>query len=295
LVSVGHAQTTPSTDQLLKAKKYTLYINGRSENSGAVGDYYDWSYWGGPISDGGLNKRAVNWNGKDNVASTNAEIRKALDCFCTGNNWCNIVAHSAGNLQLGYALANFGASDRLKMSGEINHATKQCIQKPFENRVWAYQKGWNIRMSAIPGGAAGGSALANIGSIWLGGINDDLVTSTARKLYDHNLTRGTQFNMFAGAKGKVQSGLIPGQDDGAVGYDSAGGVSGSTGVTLCNPGNIFCSALTLMNDPAIGRAKWNQHYVRFRDDSEQFDHFANKSWGGIISKAREFASVHFSW
>jgi hypothetical protein len=35
-----------------------------------------------------------------------------------------------------------------------------------------------------------------------------------------------------------------------------------------------------------GRAKWSNHSVSFRDDSEAINHYANGNWGGIISKVR---------
>ena len=278
---------------LLTPWNFTLYINGRAENGAAVNDYYDWRYWGGKRTDGGRNMRAINWDGTNNVASTNLEIRKALDCYCTGNNWCSVVAHSAGNLQIGYAIDYYGGTKRTKMSGKIDGATKQCIRKPDESGVARDQTGWNINAVAVAGGAAGGSTLARLGSIWLGGIVDDLVPTTARSMYDHNDTRGIRFEMFAGAKGAAQSFLMSGQDDAAVNYASAGGVSGGADFALCNPGNPFCPELTFAKDPAGGRAKWNSHYVRFRDTKEEFDHFARGAWQGIISQARNYANWHF--
>ena len=37
-------------------------------------------------------------------------------------------------------------------------------------------------------------------------------------MYDHNQTRGKIFYMFAGAKGTLYSGILPGQDDEAIAY-----------------------------------------------------------------------------
>ncbi|HEU4372700.1 MAG TPA: hypothetical protein VFS02_04375, partial [Telluria sp.] len=43
-----------------------------------------------------------------------------LDCFCTGSNWCYIATHSAGDLMMGYALANYGSSARMVKNAAPN-------------------------------------------------------------------------------------------------------------------------------------------------------------------------------
>ena len=93
--------------------------------------------------------------------------------------------------------------------------------------------------------------------------------------------------MFAGAKGTLYSGILPGQDDEAVAYHSSGGVSGSSGGSYCNLSDWFCNDLTLGTAAAEGgRAKWTNHTVMFRDDSESLNHYTNGNWGGVVSKAR---------
>src|SRR5450830_1246388 len=93
------------------ADNYTLWINGRGEG-GAIGNYQDFTYWGPGQVNAGVNKRAVNWDGRGSIAEQNGTVRKALDCFCTGSNWCYIAAYSAGDPMIGYSLANFGSSQR---------------------------------------------------------------------------------------------------------------------------------------------------------------------------------------
>jgi hypothetical protein len=61
-----------------------------------------------------VNKKAVNWDGYNSISSQNGKIRDALDCFCTGNNWCYVATHSAGDLMMAYTLANYGGSARYK-------------------------------------------------------------------------------------------------------------------------------------------------------------------------------------
>ncbi len=61
--------------------------------------------WGPATTAAGVNKKSINRDGYNNIATTNGIIRDALDCYCTGPNWCYVAAHSAGNLQIGYALS----------------------------------------------------------------------------------------------------------------------------------------------------------------------------------------------
>src|SRR4051812_7861481 len=66
---------------------YTLWIHGRSPGGEhAIGNYDDFSYWGPSDQSAGVNKKAVNWDGAGRIGETNAGIRDALDCFCTGEN-----------------------------------------------------------------------------------------------------------------------------------------------------------------------------------------------------------------
>ena len=93
--------------------------------------------------------------------------------------------------------------------------------------------------------------------------------------------------MYTGAKGTLYSGILAGQDDEAVAYHSAGGVSGSGGAGFCNPSDWFCNDLTLGTAANEGgKAKWAYHSVKFRDDSEALDHYTRGNWGGVVSKVR---------
>ena len=68
-------------------------------------------------------------------------------------------------------------------------------------------------------------------------------------------------------------------------YHSAGGMAGSGGAGLCNPSDWFCNGLTLgtaANDG--GSAKWANHSVKFRDDSESFN-------GGFNSEVQVFGAL----
>jgi hypothetical protein len=265
----------------VQATNYSVWINGRT-GGGQLGNHDDFTYFGPGTVNAGVNKKSANWDGFNRVADQNYLIRDALDCYCTGANWCYIAAHSAGNLQIGYALDFFGGSQRAKKN-PVPNAQGQC-----SNSDGSTQTGWNIKWVDVAGGAAGGSELANAGEWALSEpLVSDLKTSTARALYNHNNTRGSLFYMFAGAKGTLYSFLLPGQDDEVVAYHSAGGVSGNAGASFCNPGDWFCNDLTLgtANNQG-GRAKWANHSVKFRDDGESVNHYNQGNWAGIVGKVR---------
>jgi len=265
---------------LASATNYTLWINGRT-GGGVLGNYDSWTYWGPASVEAGINKKSANWDGRGSIASQSPRIRDALDCFCTGSNWCYIATHSAGDLLIGYTLANYGGSTRSRKNAVAN-ASGVC------GNAGGTQTGWNIKWVASAAGSGGGSELADLGS-WTTSepLVQDLKVSTARAMYNHNETRGIWFYMYAGARGTLYSGLLPGQDDEVEAYHSAGGVSGNSGRSLCNPGDWFCDDLRLGTDTNQGGStKWAWHSVAFRDDGEDYNHYTNGSWGGIVSVMR---------
>jgi hypothetical protein len=267
------------------ATKYSLWIHGRnSSQSTQPGNYQDFSYWGPASASAGVNKRAVNWDGVSRISNSNYRIRDALDCFCTGANFCYVAAHSAGDPQIGYALAMYGGSTR-----SIKNAS------PASNGVCGNaggtQAGWNIYWVDIASGGGGGSELADIGSWAVSDpLTSDLKTATMRALYNHNTTRSKWFYMFAGAKGTLYSGFLPGQDDEALAYHSTGGLS-STG-SFCNPGDWFCDDSLQMGTGGSYKGstlipKWSYHTAYLRDDSEQYNHYAAGNWAGIVGPVRQ--------
>lgn len=263
------------------ATNYSLWVNGRG-GGGQGGNHLDFSYWGPATTAAGVNKRSVNWDGYSHIADQNYRVRDALDCYCTGTNWCYLAAHSAGNLMVGYTLALYGGSPRYKKTPTPN-AAGSC-----SNSDGSTQTGWNIKWVDVAAGAAGGSELADLGE-WAVSepLVADLKTATARALYNHNTTRSKWFYLFAASGGAVYSGLLPGQDDGAVAYHSSGGAAGSSGRSLCNPSDWFCDDLTLGTAANQGGStKWSYHSVSFRDDAEAYNHGPNGNWGGAVAPMR---------
>lgn len=263
------------------AANFTLWVHGRGAG-GQPGNYEDFTGWGPVSVNAGVNNKAVNWNGYSRISTQAFRLRNALDCYCTGPNWCYVAVHSAGDLMIGYVLDLYGGTWRYKKA-PVPRSDGRCT-----NSDGRMQRGWNIKAVYVAGGAAGGSELANSGS-WTTSepLVFDLKTTTARALYNHNNTRGTMFHMFAGAKGGLSSVLLPGQDDDVVAYHSSGGVSGTGGSSYCNPADWFCDDLTLGIEPTQdGRPKWANHSVRLRDDSEAYGHSRDGNWGGIVAPMR---------
>ena len=264
-----------------QATNYSLWVHGRGAG-GTPGNYGDFRYWGSGTVAAGVNKMAVNWSGTGRIATENYRLRNALDCFCTGPNWCYVAAYSAGDLMIGYALDLYGASQRYKKR-PLPGSDGVC-----GNSDGTTQTGWNIKWVRVAAGAAGGSELANIGA-WAVSepLVSDLKTSNARALYNHNNTAGKTFYMYAGARGAAYSSVLPGQDDEVIAYHSSGAISGSSGGSFCNPSDWFCNDLTMGTSPAQGgRTKWSNHSVFFRDDGEALNHYVNGSWAGIVSRMR---------
>jgi hypothetical protein len=264
------------------ATTYSLWIKGRGAD-GVPGNYNDFSYWGPASYNAGVNKKAVNWDGYSSIASQNGRVRDALDCFCTGPNWCFIAAFSAGDPMIGYALANFGNSARA-----IKNATPNSAGVCGDAAGGATQTGWNIKSVRVAAGAAGGTELADAGA-WSTSepLVLDLKTTTARAMYNHNDTHNVFFYMYAGARGTAYSFLLPGQDDEVVAYHSSGGVSGTNGGAYCNPGDWVCNDLTLGSQRNEGGwPKWNNHGVAFRDDGESYGHYLRGNWQGITAPMR---------
>jgi hypothetical protein len=266
------------------ATNYSLWINGRN-GGGAIGNYNDFSYFGPNATPAGINKKSVNWDGRSSIASQSGTIRNALDCFCTGDNWCYIAVHSAGDMLMGYTLANYGGSPRPLTNVQPNAAG---VCAPATGGGRGTQAGWNIKWVRVAAGSAGGSELADIGA-WTTSepLAHEHKVTTARALYNHNETRNIWFYMYAGANGTLHSFALPGQDDEVVAYHSAGGVSGSSGGSFCNPGDWFCNDLRTGDQPNQGgRPKWAFHSVVFRDDGEDHGHYTRGGWHGVTFPMR---------
>ena len=267
---------------LVGATNYSLWVNGRT-GGGVVGNYASFNYFGPGAVAAGVNKKSANWDGRSSIASQSGVLRNALDCFCTGENWCYIATHSAGDLLVGYTLAQYGGSMRAVTAAEPDGAGV-CAAAPGSGQ----QTGWNIKWVRSAAGSAGGTELADAGA-WL--LSEPLVqdqrVATARAMYNHNDTHNVWFYMYAGARGTLYSFLLPGQDDDVIAYHSAGAVAGRGGGAYCNPGDWFCNDLTLGAGPNQGGTpKWAFHAVVLRDGGERYRHYTGGNWDGITAPMR---------
>lgn len=264
------------------ATNYSLWVNGRT-GGGVVGNYDSFAYFGPATVAAGVNKKSANWDGRSSIASQSGHLRNALDCFCTGANWCYIATHSAGDLLVGYTLAQYGGAARPVTAATPNGAGV-CAAVPGAGQ----QTGWNIKWVRSAAGSAGGSELADAGA-WASSepLVQDQRVATARAMYNHNATANVWFYMYAGARGTLYSFLLPGQDDEVIAYHSSGAVSGSGGGAYCNPRDWFCNDLTPGPGPAQGGTpKWAFHQVVLRDDGEEYRHYTGGDWGGITGPMR---------
>ncbi|MEZ4250069.1 MAG: hypothetical protein R3B99_17695 [Polyangiales bacterium] len=210
------------------AANYSIYVYGRGGWTTGT------EYFGGMT---GVNPRDYRWDSNDYLSRGAPGLKSYLDTYCTGSNNCYIACHSAGCALTGYVLDHYGC-------------------------------GWNIVWVNAAASAAGGSELANIGS-WATGrnIDSDLRTGTMRGLYNHDDTCGETLYQFAGSKGSLWAGTLPGQDDEAVAYHSSGGWRSTA--SMCNPGDWFCDGTLPMGSSS---SMFTRHTVYFRDDNENYNH-----------------------
>ena len=129
---------------LASATNYTLWINGRT-GGGTIGDYNSFSYWGPSSTAAGVNKKAVNWDGYNSIASQSGHIRDALDCFCTGNNWCYIATHSAGDLMMVSVLLRIKSSGILDEYPNLATYLARGEARPAYKRAFDAQLAVNTR------------------------------------------------------------------------------------------------------------------------------------------------------
>jgi len=252
----------PATPPGANGGRHTLYINGRDPG----GTPNEWDYWGGARP--GVDPIPVNWDGRQRVADSNATVRDALDNYCRGDNECYLACHSAGCAQVGYALAMFG-------------------QEGGADR-------WNILWVATAGSAEGGSELAETPNMFGEGVplDQDLRVGTMRQLYAHDNTAGVKLFMFAGAGYSdahpsygAGGPFLPGDDDLAVAYHSALGVSNTAFQkedAWCNKTSFFCPGKVI--DEGAHSYQWPNHEVQYLDLKSDYSHFLADSNGGICTE-----------
>ena len=266
-----------------QATNYTLWIHGKNGGGTQIGNYADFSYWGPASAAAGVNKKAVNWDGSPEASAARTPT--------SATRWTASAPAPTGATSPCTARVTCRSATRCR-STAAPRATRRtppptpaacAATRTAPRRRAGTSSGWTWPRAR----AAAASWPTTVTGPLSEPIVGDLVTTTARAMYNHNTTRSMWFYMFAGAKGTLYSGILPGQDDEAVAYHSTGGVSGSAGGAYCNPGDWFCNDLTTGSGACEGNhAKWSFHTVDFRDDGEEYTHSGNGNWEGIVSKVR---------
>jgi hypothetical protein len=224
----------------VSGRRSTLWVHGL-DPFGSDQTIKPWGadgYWTGEgVTPSGPNPVVVNYHARAYVWIANAAIRYEMYRHCTGTQECIIACHSAGCAHTGYALTLFD-------DGRFNV------------------------LRVIAGGAAsGGSELASIdGGLITGDLGANLGVSAMRGLYDHDALN-VVVDCLAGAAGGIQSVALPGEDDGAVAYHSAGGAREA--LSYCNSETLTCYELPI---GFVAGVHFVNHRVEYRDDDILYDH-----------------------
>ena len=173
-----------------------------------------------------------------------ADFARTLDTYCTGNNWCYVFTYSNG--------------------GAVASRTLSL-----------YETTWNILWVLSSASNEGGSEIGGTG--WVGEVfggcelAGHIGPSDHRGGWNHNDTGGTTFYMVGGYANFapwMQSWFLPGEDDGAVAYHSAGGY------------NDTYSTSNLCGDEG---AHWANHVAAYSCEGFDLDHFEMQNQGVCLA------------
>jgi hypothetical protein len=179
-----------------------------------------------------IDVRAVQTN-HSGLSDASYTLGRYLDQCCTGTNACYVLNYSGGDAVMGHRFAN-SATD------------------------------WNVYWVGTSAGAGGGSELSGNFLADVFGPCDyagRLGTSEVRNAYNHNDTNGKTVYHIGGYDGWwYSSWLLPGEDDGAVAYHSAGARTSTTSTSS------MCST-----------PKWTNHVAAWTCSGYDLDHYGMKT------------------
>ena len=174
-------------------------------------------------------------NAGNGTQTASSDLVGYLNQYCTGNNTCKIMNYSNGDNVIGYTFANSSTN-------------------------------WNIEYVTSTAGAGGGSEIS-IDSWIAEGIGGcelarHLGVSETRNLYNHYDTPVTTYHI-AGLSGGLQSFMLPGEDDGAVAFHSAGAFTDSWGETsLCSRPHFTNHVITYTCDGySLGHSEMKMKFI----------------------------------
>jgi len=178
-----------------------------------------------------IDVKAVQTN-HSGLADSSTTLNVYLNQCCTGTNLCYVLNYSGGDAVMGHRFANSSTN-------------------------------WNLNWVGTSAGAGGGSELSGNDAAEAWGPCDyanHLGTSEARNAYNHNDTNGETVYHIGGYDGWwYSSWLLPGEDDGAVAYHSAGAITST--VSTSN----LCTA-----------PKWSNHVIAWTCSGYDLDHYEMK-------------------
>jgi hypothetical protein len=175
---------------------------------------------------------------RDSMATATAEMRGVLDTYCTGQDWCYVYTYSNGGAVISRVLS-------------------------------LYNTPWNIYWVMNAASNEGGSELSYTrwaAQIFLGcGLAGRIAPSDHRSGWNHDDTNGVSFFGVVGEDGWWYSrGFLPGDDDGAVAFHSAGG---------------FRDTYSLRSLCYDRRYYYSNHFIAFTCSGFPDDHFETKMRG----------------
>lgn len=214
------------TSGAIYSENITIFVHGKSSNNFCNPDDTKdlvagstTNYWGTMANTVSGKKFFVGYDGTSDprtYGSCRAQtvLSKVLATRCKGTDVCKIVCHSAGCYASEYWLSSLGSSTASSMGYKISSVTA---------------------LAAASGGSELASALNAISFGYGGNAMDQALRVTnARSSFNHNLTGGLSINHVPGYKGMVgASAILPGEDDFAVAYHSACGMSEAAGFDKC--------------------------------------------------------------
>jgi hypothetical protein len=167
------------------------------------------------------------------LSTSSSTLGKYLDQCCTGSNACYVLNYSGGDAVMGHRFANSATN-------------------------------WNVYWVGTTAGAGGGSELSGNFLADIFGpcdYSNHLGTSEVRNAYNHNDTNGETVYHIGGYDGWwYSSAFLPGEDDGAVAYHSAGARTTTTSTSN------MCST-----------PKWTNHVAAWTCTGYDLDHYGMKT------------------
>ena len=249
----------------LSAATYTIFVHGRSDNHCGTSTTDVGNYWGNAKNiNTSTTKYFVGYDGGSDPRTwgscrAQTQLHSVLTSKCKGSNNCKIICHSAGC-----------------------YATEYYLDKTAS--------GLNIDVVIASSSAAGGSELANLAFWASNNMNDSLKTGNARGSYNHNDMKGIGIWALAGYRGTwYASGLLPGEDDGAVSFHSTCGHNSTGSHNSCTKSRYSSHYIWTgdsNNNNNYSSSKKGYYRTHVGDNSKSINDATKKEWNDCKAYGR---------